>query len=152
MAILTLILGVFLVRRLQPIIIISIIIIIVLIYSYFVYISIMSYWFSYILVIIILRGVLVVFTYIISLIPNEMFENYNIMYIYILFIISVLSYDYILKEINELVSLMVWVSLYGILNIFIISFLFIIILIIVWFRYYNEGAIRAEYKCAWLKG
>lgn len=145
MIVLTLILGVFLIRSLQPIIIITIIIIIVLIYSYFVYISMIGYWFSYILVMVILSGVLVVFTYIVSLIPNELFENYNIIYMYILFIGGVVSYEYILKEINELISLITWVSLYGIFNIFIVSFLFIVILVVVWLRNYNEGAIRVEY-------
>lgn len=139
---LTLVIGIFVVTRLQPIIMITIIIIIVLIYSYFVYISIAGYWFSYILVMVILRGVLVVFTYIASLIPNELFENYNILYMYIFFIGRILYYDYVLKRIHELVSLIIWMSWYGILNIFIVSFLFIIILIVVWLRYSNEGAIR----------
>jgi hypothetical protein len=145
LVILILRIGVFLVRRLQPIIIITIIIIIVLMYSYFVYISIIGYWFSYILVIVILRGVLVIFTYIIRLIPNELFENYNIIYIYIFLIMRIISYEYILNEINELISLIIWISWYGILNIFIVSFLFIAILIIVWLRYRNEGAIRVSY-------
>lgn len=145
MVILILIIGAFLVRRLQPIIIITIIIIIVFIYSYFVYISVIGYWFRYILVIVILSGVLVVFTYIISLIPNEIFENYNIIYIYLFLIIRVISYEYILKNINDLIRLIIWVSWYGVLNIFIVSFLFIIILIIVWFRYSSEGAIRVNY-------
>lgn len=145
MVILILRIGVFLVRRLQPIIIITIIIIVVLVYSYYVYQSIIGYWFCYILVIVILRGVLVIFTYITSLIPNELFENYNIIYIYIFLIIRLMSYEYILSEINELISLIIWSSWYGILNIFIVSFLFIIILIIVWFRYRNQGAIRVSY-------
>lgn len=67
--------------RIQPIFIVRRLILIVLIYSYIVYIVIGGYWFRYALVIVMLRGVLVVFTYIVSLVPNERFENYNLIYL-----------------------------------------------------------------------
>lgn len=145
MVILLFIIGIILVSRLQPIIIITIIVIIILLYSYFLFILTMRYWFRYILVIVILRGVLVVFTYIISLIPNEIFENYNVLYIFIFIIGSIGYYKYLYISISELISLRIWNSWYGILNIFIVSFLLIIILIVVWFRNINEGALRVRY-------
>lgn len=134
--------GLFLVSTIQPIVIITIIIIIVLIYSYIIYISVMRYWFRYIFVIVILSGVLVIFTYMTRLIPNERFENYNLLYIFIFIIITIAVYEYTYREDTSLVSLNIWNIWFGNINIFILVVLLIIILMVVWFRYINEGSLR----------
>lgn len=145
MIILIFVLGLIFVRRVQPIFIIGRLILLVIIYSYFIYIYIGIYWFGYALVIVILRGVLVVFTYIVSLIPNENFERYNIVYILILIILMMGGYKVWKYDIKWIfISLELWNSCISIINIFIVRFLLIIILMVVWLSYIGYGAIRGE--------
>lgn len=138
--------GLIFIRRMQPIFIIRRLILVVLIYSYIIYIIIRGYWFRYALVIVILRGVLVVFTYMVRLIPNERFENYNLLYMMgiIMFLIGnfyIWMYDVKIG----MISLNLWRRFIGIFNIFIIRILLGIILVVVWLRYIGCGALRGEW-------
>lgn len=148
---LLIVIGIFFVRRVQPIFIIRCLIIIVLCYSYVVYNVLGGYWFSYALVIVILRGVLVLFTYLVRLVPNERFENYNLLYIFTILTIIMRGLFFYLFNDMDYVSLNIWSSYFRIFNLFIVRFLLRIILIVVWLRYMNEGALRVSYKYAWLK-
>lgn len=110
-----------------------------------------GYWFRYALVMVILRGVLVLFTYIVRLIPNEEFENYNLLLIFlVIFIVLGVGKFFYFEEIYYL-CIVLWESYVRLYNLFIIRFLFRIILLVVWFRCIVEGAIRVFYLCAWLK-
>lgn len=112
-----------------------------------------GYWFRYVLVLVILRGVLVVFTYIVRLIPNERFERFNLLRIIVLlFMIMGRYYIWIYELKFGFISLTLWITFFGIFNIFMIGFLLIIILMVVWLRYIGRGAIRILWKCAWIKG
>lgn len=145
MEILIFIRGCIFIRIIQPIIIIRMIVFIVLLYSYFIYKIINTYWFRYALVIVILRGVIVLFTYIISLFPNESFESYNLIYIFIFILLGIIyyfnSYDFDIRYI----SFGLWISFMRIFNLFIVFFLLRIIIIVVWFRYIEYGAVRVNY-------
>lgn len=138
--------GLIFIRRIQPIFIVRSLILIVLLYSYIIYIIIGSYWFRYALVIVILRGVLVVFTYIVRLIPNERFENYNLLYIIgiIIFLIG-RFYVWIYDIKMGVISLNLWRRFFGFFNIFIVVVLLGIILVVVWLRYMGFGALRVEW-------
>lgn len=137
--------GLIFIRRIQPIFIVRSLILIVLLYSYIIYIIIGSYWFRYALVIVILRGVLVVFTYIVRLIPNERFENYNLLYIIgvIMFLIG-RFYVWIYDIKMGVISLNLWRRFFSFFNIFIVVVLLGIILVVVWLRYMGFGALRVE--------
>lgn len=137
--------GLIFIRRIQPIFIIRRLILVVLVYSYMIYLIIGGYWFRYALVIVILRGVLVVFTYIVRLIPNERFENYNLLYMIgvIIFLIG-RFYIWIYDMKIGLVSLNLWRRFFGIFNVYMIRILLAIILVVVWLRYLGCGAIRVE--------
>lgn len=143
--ILIVIIGLIFIRRIQPIFIVRRLILIILIYSYIIYIVIGGYWFRYALIIVILRGVLVVFTYIVSLIPNERFENYNLLYI-VGIIIFIVGRFYIWRYDIKfgIIRLRLWRRFFRIFNIFIVRLLLTIILIVVWFRYVGYGALRVE--------
>nr|UXF58265.1 NADH dehydrogenase subunit 6 [Philodromus sp.] len=134
--------GMFLISSMQPMFMITMMIMIVIVYSYYIYLSMMSYWFSYILVMVMLSGVLVVFTYMITLIPNEVFENYNLLYMCMFIFFGFIGFDYVFFFSNEVVGLIIWNSLLGFLNIFVLVFLFLIMLMVVWFSYLSEGAVR----------
>lgn len=108
-----------------------------------IYIIIGGYWFRYALIIVILRGVLVVFTYIVRLIPNESFENYNLVYLvsFILFMVGGF-YVWLYECKYGVVSLSLWRSFFRIFNIFIVGLLLRIMLVVVWLRYIGCGALR----------
>lgn len=135
--------GLIFIRRMQPIFIVRSLILIVLLYSYMIYIIMGSYWFRYALVIVILRGVLVVFTYMVRLIPNERFENYNLLYMIgvIIFLIG-RFYVWIYDLKMGIISLNLWRRFFGIFNIFIVIVLLRIMLVVVWLRYIGFGALR----------
>lgn len=91
-----------------------------------------------------LRGVLVIFTYIVSLIKDEYFEIIRLVYLRILIYFMVI-YRVDLKEIylenRILVVENFWLTFIGLFNIFIIIFLLMIILIVVWLSKIEEGAL-----------
>lgn len=151
MEILLLLIGLIFVSRIQPIFIIRSIIIITILYSYIIYIIIEIYWFGYVLVIVILSGVLVVFTYMVRLSPNERFENYNLV-ILLLVIFILIFRRYIYYDNMSYISLFLWISYVGLYNIYIVGFLLGVILIVVWIVGVKLGAVRVRYLCAWLKG
>lgn len=144
MTIVLFILMVLFVRMTQPVFIIGIIILIILLYSYVLYDVMNSYWFSYILIIVILRGVLVVFTYIITLIPNERFENFYFIFLFFLIIIFISGWNEGYSYNINYLCLHLWLSYVRFINLFIVRFLLGIILIVVWLGYINEGAIRVN--------
>lgn len=128
--------------RLQPVFIVRVLILISLLYSYMIYNVLGTYWFRYVLLMVILRGVLVVFTYIVTIIPNESFEIYNLVVVFfliVLFLVELLgSYelDY------SLITANLWVSYLGIMTLFLVGFLLIIMLLVVSLRYVSSGAFR----------
>nr|YP_009655376.1 NADH dehydrogenase subunit 6 [Epeus alboguttatus]QCL18093.1 NADH dehydrogenase subunit 6 [Epeus alboguttatus] len=136
-------LGIFFVSSVQPMFMVSSLILIVMIYSLYMYMMIGNYWFSYALMMVMLSGVLVVFTYMVSLIPNTSFENYNIIYIMgmLMFMMGGM-YMMIYMEKGSYISLNLWSSFISMFNIFMISFLLGIMLIVVWLSYLSYGAMR----------
>lgn len=150
MLILIYFLGILFIRRVQPIIIIGRLIIIVILYSYILYCVIGGYWFGYVLILVILRGVLVLFTYMVRLIPNERFENYNLIYVFLFLLTLIVLGTWYFKFNIDYTRLYLWESYFGIFNLFIVRFLLRIILIVVWLRYMGYGAVRIL-LCAWLK-
>lgn len=137
-------LGIIFTMRLQPIFIVRILILITLLYSYMIYRTIGSFWFRYILLIVILRGVLVVFTYIVVLIPNESFEVYNLIILFSFIVLVIVEFidNYILDY--GIIRINVWVTYLGIITLFITGFLLIVILLVVSLSYINDGALRIK--------
>nr|YP_009158059.1 NADH dehydrogenase subunit 6 [Carrhotus xanthogramma]AKH36475.1 NADH dehydrogenase subunit 6 [Carrhotus xanthogramma] len=140
---LSFLLGLFFVSSMQPMSMISMLILIVLFYSYIMYIVLGGYWFSYALVMVMLSGVLVVFTYMVSLIPNEKFEEYNLLYLLIVMMFMVSGYYMWMYQWKfSFISLSLWYSFFSSMNIFMVSFLLLIMLLVVWLSYYGYGAFR----------
>lgn len=136
------VIGIFFLIRSQPVFMVRMLILITIIYSFFLYVIIGGYWFGYAMVMVILRGVLVVFTYIVRLFPNERFEIYNIIYV-VFFIIVFLGGEYIIYGGDyRMVRFNLWVRYIRMFNLFLVVFLLRIILIVIWVRMIDEGAIR----------
>lgn len=99
------------------------------------YENIGGYWFRYILLIVMLRGVLVVFTYIVRLIPNERFEIYGIIILFFIIIRILIEFFCKYKYDMSIIRINFWNSYIGFINLFIIVFLLIIMLLVVIIRY-----------------
>ena len=126
------VLGLIFVRRVQPIMIVLRLMIVTLIYSVKIMEIVGRYWFRYMLVLVIMRGILVIFTYIARLIPNEEFEILGLVnFIIILILISKKEEFFVIEE-RRIMSLKIWeVWLLG-LNIYLVLYLLIIMVIVVW--------------------
>lgn len=136
-------LAIIFIGRVQPIMMVVRLILITLLYSYFVIKVMGRFWFRYALVIIILSGVFVIFVYISRLVPNEEFEIYTLIYFVVfVFIFFVGEQDYFRMEIYENISLELWNSYIGGWIIFMGIILFVVILIVIWIRCKNVGALR----------
>lgn len=89
-----------------------------------------------------LRGVLVVFTYMVTLIPNESFEVNGLMILFVVIILFIIRYIIIYNVDFSLVTVNLWITFFSILSLFLVGFLLVIILLVVSLRYINDGAFR----------
>lgn len=135
-------LGVFFVIRFQPLFIVRRLILIRLLYSFLIYKVIGTFWFRYILLIVMIRGVLVVFTYIVRLIPNESFEIYGLIIFFSFILIILVGLDFFFFKDIRIIRINLWMTFLSILNLILISFLLVIILLVVYITYIEEGAFR----------
>nr|YP_009115239.1 NADH dehydrogenase subunit 6 [Wadicosa fidelis]AIZ97185.1 NADH dehydrogenase subunit 6 [Wadicosa fidelis] len=135
--------GVLFVMSLQPVFMVSSLIIITLIYSYFIFKVIGSYWFSYLLLLVMLSGVLVVFTYMVSLIPNEVFEIYTVVLVFFL-LFFLKKYDNLYMMNMGFVSVNLWESYLGMFSLFLISFLLVVMFLVVLLSNMNIGSVRVN--------
>lgn len=128
--------------RIQPLIIIRIILGVVILYSLDIYYESMRFWFGYILILIVLRGVLVVFTYVISLIPNESFEYFSIFFIFLFFLFFFASKKFMIIDNQSLLRILLWEGLIRGYLLYLGVFLLRIIIIVIFLRRVIEGALR----------
>lgn len=135
-------LGIFFLIRFQPLFIVRRLILITLIYSFIIYSSLGTFWFRYILLLVIIRGVIVLFTYIVRLIPNESFEIYGLIMFFSFMILIFLGYNISFLIDIRIIRVNLWITLLRIFNLILISFLLVIILLVVYLRYIEEGAFR----------
>nr|YP_009744385.1 NADH dehydrogenase subunit 6 [Oxyopes hupingensis]QIE13338.1 NADH dehydrogenase subunit 6 [Oxyopes hupingensis] len=135
-------LGVFFLVSLQPVFMVSILIFMTLFYSYLIYEVIGSFWFSYMLLMVMLSGVLVIFTYMVSLIPNESFEIYNLMVLLSFMMMVFIKWSGLYKMDMSVISMDLWVSYLGLFSFFLVSFLLGIMLLVVVMSYMSEGSFR----------
>lgn len=140
---LALMLGVIFVLSIQPIIIISRLIMVVLIYSFYLYWNLREFWFRYIIVLVLMRGVLVVFTYIIRVLPNERFEVSRLVILILGFVLIYKGevYDEFIQNMR-IGRIKIWSGISLIVRLFLIIYLLFIIVIVVWLRIIERGAIR----------
>nr|YP_009349348.1 NADH dehydrogenase subunit 6 [Agelena silvatica]APZ84008.1 NADH dehydrogenase subunit 6 [Agelena silvatica] len=143
------IMGLFFLMSSQPVFMVGVLILITFFYSFFLYMLMGSYWFSYAMVMVMLSGVLVVFTYMVTLFPNESFEVYNMVYV-VIFMILFFSGSYMIYGSDySMVSFSLWVNYISMFNMFLVVFLLSIMLMVIWVSGLEGGAIRVMWKYAW---
>nr|YP_009305891.1 NADH dehydrogenase subunit 6 [Dolomedes angustivirgatus]ANW36389.1 NADH dehydrogenase subunit 6 [Dolomedes angustivirgatus] len=136
--------GILFMISLQPVFMVSSLILITFFYSFFIYKEVGTYWFSYMLLLVMLSGVLVVFTYMVTLIPNESFEAYNLVMVFMLMFMLLMEYKFDFVKDMGLVTLNLWMTYLGMLSMFLVSFLLIIMLLVVFLSNMNIGALRIK--------
>lgn len=145
-------LGIIFIIRNQPIFIIGVLIIIVVILSLFSYFEINRFWFGYILILTLLRGVLVIFSYVVRLIPNEKFEFLRLVFLVLGFIyLFIEDYLIFIKVDNSFICLLLWEGMLLGYMVYLVIFLLRVIIITIFVRYPQFGALRLL-LCAWIKG
>lgn len=133
---------IFVIRN-QPMFIIGLLMILVTLYSLFIYWEIIRFWYGYILILVFLRGVLVIFSYVIRLIPNERFEFLRLVILIIIFLSLFLREYYSLNKIDfSFVSLFLWEGILLGYIIYLVIFLLSIIVIVIYVRCPQVGALR----------
>lgn len=139
---------IFIVRN-QPIFMIGILMILVLTYSLIIYREVRRFWFGYLLLLILLRGVLVVFSYVVSLIPNERFEFFSLITFLLIFLyLFVQEYIFSIKIDDSLICLLLWEGLILGYIIYLVTFLLTLIIIVIFVSLPQIGALRLL-LCAW---
>lgn len=138
----SILLGVIFVVSIQPLVIIRIILIIVLLYSLDIYYESIRFWFGYILILIVLRGVLVIFTYVIRLIPNESFEFFSFLIMGLRLLILFIRKSFIILDNQRLFRILLWEGFIRGFIIYLGILLLIIIIIVIFLRRMTEGALR----------
>nr|YP_010406826.1 NADH dehydrogenase subunit 6 [Pardosa pusiola]URC16627.1 NADH dehydrogenase subunit 6 [Pardosa pusiola] len=135
--------GALFVMTLQPVFMVSSLIIITLVYSYYIFKIMGSYWFSYLLLLVMLSGVLVVFTYMVSLIPNESFEIYMMVMVFFLMFFFMKYYN--MYDMNMgFISVNLWETYLGMFSLFLISFLLVVMFLVVMLSNMNMGSVRVN--------
>nr|YP_010316558.1 NADH dehydrogenase subunit 6 [Leucauge wulingensis]ULD67701.1 NADH dehydrogenase subunit 6 [Leucauge wulingensis] len=135
-------LGIMFLLGAQPILLMGMLIMMVLIYSFNVYMVMGNFWFSYILMLVMLTGVLVLFSYMLSLIPNSEFE-FGSMFLVLVFLlmgylIGDIYYSYL--DYSDY-SIFMWIPMMNMMTFFYI-FLFGMMIIVVWLSMMDKGSIR----------
>lgn len=99
-----------------------------------------------------LRGVLVVFTYIVALAPNESFEVYGLIILFFIILIFIMRILVNYEIDFSIISVNLWINYLGIISLFLVGFLLGVILLVVSLRYIGDGAFRVKWFGAWIKG
>nr|AZH07867.1 NADH dehydrogenase subunit 6 [Lepinotus reticulatus] len=114
-----------------------------------------QFWFSYILILIFIGGMLILFIYMVSLIPNKKFKfNYNMLWPFftlpVLLTISPLNFSEMNLKINQIFhiylnTIKIFNSTSSLLTILTISFLFLIMIMVTKITKSIKGPIRSNF-------
>nr|YP_009660725.1 NADH dehydrogenase subunit 6 [Loxosceles similis]QCS26178.1 NADH dehydrogenase subunit 6 [Loxosceles similis] len=106
------------------------------------YMSLGGFWFSYLLMLIIITGLIVIFSYVVSMMPNEYFGMEFFLLALLLFI-AILGFENV-NLVSDIVSLKGWVIMYNIYSLFMLCVLLILMLTVTWICDFGSGAVLAE--------
>lgn len=132
-------LGLGILIRIQPIRIVVIIVLLTLGYILVIFNQLMRIWFSYLVMLVMLRGVIVVFTYMASITPNEKFE---IRWVAVCILMIVGGRLWWIEGEFTFGSLIIWDRSFLIINLLILVFLLCIMVMVVWVRNWWKGPVR----------
>jgi hypothetical protein len=126
----------------HPIIMVGGLIVFTVWISFISYIRLLTFWYGNLIILVILSGVLVVFTYMASLSPNEgFFLDYWGLAVFMV-LVGAAGLGLEGREDMSLVSIKLWVRVDGRMNLFAVVLLFLAMLVVVWVGSYWRGPIH----------
>nr|QHH25552.1 NADH dehydrogenase subunit 6 [Leucauge celebesiana] len=135
-------LGIMFLLGAQPILLMGLLIMLVFIYSFNIYMVAGNFWFSYIFMLVMLSGVLVLFSYMLSLIPNMELE-FGSMYLVLVFLFMgyLINNNYYVHSDYSDLSIFMWMPMMNMMTFF-FFFLFGMMIVVVWLSMMDMGSIR----------
>lgn len=136
-------LGIIFVWGSHPLLIMGGLVILVLIIFLYLYFSIIRFWVGYLLVLVILRGILVIFSYILRLVPNLSFEEFSLLMPLLLFVFA--GYRIIEKFYGGDISLYtysIWVGNLRLITFYLAGLLLLLMVVVLFLRIINKGSLR----------
>lgn len=118
--------------------------VILLLYVFvFIYKNLLRFWVGFLLSIVILRGILVIFSYMLRLIPNIFFENSRIVFPLVFLIIAgyFLPGEFINLDARGFTS-KIWMTEFNLLTFYLVFFLLLLIVIVLFLRIMDKGSLR----------
>nr|YP_009172240.1 NADH dehydrogenase subunit 6 [Hypsosinga pygmaea]ALF36397.1 NADH dehydrogenase subunit 6 [Hypsosinga pygmaea] len=127
----------------QPMMIIGSLIFIVLLYSLLLYWMFSSFWFSYMVILVMMSGVLVIFSYMMSILPNESFEISGLLFLFLeIFLIYKTNYSSEFVQDVSLEGVKIWWNCSLMYSLFLVMYLLLMMVMVVWISLMERGAIR----------
>nr|ACA62666.1 NADH dehydrogenase subunit 6 [Calisoga longitarsis] len=136
-------LGIMFVGSSQPMSLVLLLIFVTLSYVLYLYVVMKTFWYSFVIMIVMLSGVLVVFTYMASMSPNEKFiwSGISLMILIVVFLgVLVDGWGYPLSH----VSLKLWDGWTMLVVGWLISFLLVVMLMVIWVSEWGDMAARSS--------
>nr|AUJ21384.1 NADH dehydrogenase subunit 6 [Tetragnatha macilenta] len=127
----------------HPILLMGGLVILVLSCMLYMYMMMNSFWMGYLLVLVMLSGVLVIFSYMLSLIPNLVFEEFVILFPLLLIMFSsylVLDSCFFLDLSCYLYS--IWVMGMNLITTYLVVLLLLLMVIVLYLSIMSEGSLR----------
>lgn len=127
----------------HPLLIMGGLLIVVILGFLYLYYTSMRFWVGYLLILIILRGVLVVFSYILRIIPNFAFENFRILmsFLVTLTVVSSVIEKFVYRDARGYVY-RIWGPHIRLITLYLVSILLLLIVIVLYISIYTKGSLR----------
>nr|AUJ21375.1 NADH dehydrogenase subunit 6 [Tetragnatha versicolor] len=136
-------LGMMFVWGSHPLLMMGGLVILVLMIFLYLYFSMMSFWVGYLLVLVMLSGILVIFSYMLSLVPNLSFEEFSLLMPLVLFVFA--GYSIMEKFYGGDISLYtysIWVKNLSLMTFYLASLLLLLMVVVLFLSIMNKGSLR----------
>nr|AUJ21356.1 NADH dehydrogenase subunit 6 [Tetragnatha sp. Rapa Nui] len=136
-------LGMMIVWGSHPLLMMGGLVILVLMVLLYLYYNLMSFWVGYLLVLVMLSGILVIFSYMLSLIPNLAFEEFNLFMPLLLFIFAGYSIfeNFYMGDMSMFVYMIWWGEL-SFMTFYLVSLLLLLMVIVLFLSIMGSGSLR----------
>nr|AUJ21346.1 NADH dehydrogenase subunit 6 [Tetragnatha similis] len=136
-------LGMMIIWGSHPLMMMGGLVILVLMIFLHLYFSLVSLWVGYLLVLVMLSGILVIFSYMLSLIPNLAFEEFNLFMPMLLLVFAGYSiYEKFYMDNVSLYTYSIWVSELSSMTFYLVSLLLLLMVIVLFLSIMGKGSLR----------
>lgn len=136
-------LGIIFIWGSHPLFIMGGLVILVLIIFLYLYYRLLRFWVGYLLVLVMLRGILVIFSYILRLVPNLVFEEFNLFFPLIFIMIRIYIYfdNFYIRNLR-IYPYSIWGGNLALITLYLVVLLLLLIVIVLFLRIIRKGSLR----------